>query len=319
MRSTVTQSTATVIMPAAREVDTGKARPSRLRRQDAAYGYAFVAPAMIGFAVFVAGPLVGVFYFSGLDYNSLSGRETWVGLDNFADLLGSAVFAQVMGNTTVFALAVVPLNIVLGLLLAVLVNARIRFIGVFRTAFFLPVVISLVAWSLVWDYLLQANGGLNAWLAEIGVSGPNWLADPAAAMPTIIVVQVLKGVGVSMILFLAALQEVPEEITEAARVDGATGVQSFVRITLPLISPTILFVGILATINALKAFAQIYLLTQGGPGLATSVLGYYIYDQAFNAFQVGSASAAAVVLFVIALAITLAQWLGRRRWVFNES
>ncbi|WP_370582686.1 carbohydrate ABC transporter permease [Plantibacter sp. VKM Ac-2885] len=314
-----TAAAATTALPAPDAAARPRARTSRLQRQEAAYGYAFIAPAMIGFAVFVAGPLLGVFYFSGLDYNSLSGKETWVGLQNFADLFTSPVFADVMGNTTVFALAVVPLNIVLGLLLAVLVNARIRFIGIFRTAFFVPVVISLVAWSLVWDYLLQANGGLNAWLSQIGITGPNWLADPTSAMPTMIAVQVLKGVGVSMILFLAALQEVPEEIKEASRVDGANGVQSFVRITLPLISPTILFVGILATINALKAFAQIYLLTQGGPGLSTTVLGYYIYDQAFNAFQVGSASAGAVVLFVIALVITLAQWMGRRKWVFNES
>lgn len=313
------------IAPAPRAADARPrphaTRPRRTRAKtiDALYGYAFVAPAVIGFGIFVLAPLIGVFSFSGLEYNSLSGRETWVGFDNYVALFTSPVFAEVMRNTTVFALAVIPGNVILGLLLAVLVNLRLPAISFFRTAFFIPVVLSLVAWSLVWDYLLQANGGINAWLAQVGITGPNWLADPSTAMGTVIAVQVLKGVGISMVLFLAALQEVPEEIIEAARVDGASRPQIFFRMVLPLISPTILFVAILATINALKAFAQIYLLTQGGPGLSTSVLGYYIYDQAFNAFQVGSASAAAVVLFVIALVITLAQWMGRRKWVFNES
>lgn len=291
----------------------------RLERRDAFIGYAFIAPVVLGFIIFVAIPIVGVFVYSLQDTNSLSGRTEFVGFDNFLTLIQSEVFRTVLGNTTLFSLAVIPANVVLGLGLAVLVNQRLPAIAIFRTAYFVPVVISLVAWSLVWDFMLQDRGGVNGWLGTVGIEGPNWLASSEWAMPTVIFVQVLKGVGVSMILFLAALQDVPQEILEAAKVDGASRAQTFFRIAVPLISPTVMMVGILATINSLKAFAQVYLLTMGGPGYSTTILGYFIYDQAFKAFQVGFASSAAVVLFVIVLGLTLLQWWSRKRWVFNES
>ncbi|WP_157428086.1 carbohydrate ABC transporter permease [Agromyces salentinus] len=294
-------------------------RRGHLARVDAAYGYAFIAPAVIGFVVFVALPIAGVFVFSVQDYNSLSGRSDFVGMENYERLLASDVFGTVLRNTAVFSAFVIPANLVIGLVLAVLVNQRIRAIAIFRAAFFVPVVISLVAWSLVWEVMLQDSGGLNGWLAMIGIDGPNWLADPEWAMTSIIFVQVLKGVGVSMILFLAALQEVPVELIEAARIDGAKPRQVFRSVILPLITPTVMMVAILATINSLKAFAQVFLLTEGGPGLSTSILGYFIYEQAFKAFQVGFASTAAVFLFLIVLLLTLLQWWSRRRWVFNES
>lgn len=296
-----------------------RVKMSKLDKRDALYGYAFVAPAMIGFLVFVGGPLVGVFYFSLQDYNSLSGRFTFAGMENYEKLLSSGTFATVLQNTAVFSLAVIPGYILLGLLLAVLVNQRLPAMGLFRTVYFVPAVISLVAWSIIWDYLLQDRGGINGWLGLIGIDGPYWLADPQWAMPTVIGVQILKGVGVSMILFLAALQDVPQELQEAARVDGANRWQIFFRIVVPLISPTLILVSILATINSLKAFAQVFLLTQGGPGLSTAILGYYIYDQAFRSFQIGYASTAAVILFLIVLGLTLLQWWSRKRWVFNES
>lgn len=291
----------------------------RLQRIDAAWGYLFVAPAVIGFLIFVLVPIVGVFYFSAFDYNSLSGRSSFSGIDNFLSLMANPVFHTVLANTAVFSLGVIPANILVGLGLALLINQKLPAIAIFRTAYFVPVVMSLVAWSLVWELLLQDNGGVNAWLGMVGVDGPNWLASSDWAMISVIAVQVLKGVGVSMILFLAALQEVPQEIREAAIVDGAGAWQSFVRITLPLISPTMFMVAILATINSLKAFALVYLLTMGGPGYSTTILGYFIYDQAFKAFQVGYASSAAVVLFAIVLGLTVLQWWGRKRWVFHES
>lgn len=294
-------------------------KKSRLERIDSRYGYAFIAPVMIGFVIFVAIPIVGVFLFSFQDYNSLSGRTSFAGLENYERLLSSGVFGRVLQNTALFSAFVIPANIALGLLLAVLVNQRMRAISIFRTAYFVPVVISLVAWSLVWEVLLQDRGGLNAWLGMIGIEGPNWLASTEWAMTSIVFVQVLKGVGVSMILFLAALQEVPQELHEAATIDGANRFQSFRSVTIPLITPTIMMVSILATINSLKAFAQVFLLTEGGPELSTSILGYYIYEQAFKAFQVGFASTAAVFLFIIVLGLTLLQWWSRKRWVFNES
>ena len=294
-------------------------RRGRLARIDSLYGYAFIAPAVIGFVIFVAVPIVGVFAFSFQDYNSLSGRTSFVGFDNYEQMAASGTFHRVLQNTAIFSAFVIPANIILGLLLAIMVNQRYRWIPIFRTVYFVPVVVSLVAWSLVWDVLLQDQGGINGWLAMIGIDGPNWLASTAWAMPTIIAVQVLKGVGVSMILFLAALQEVPQELVEASRIDGAGKWQTFRYVVGPLIAPTTLMVAILATINSLKAFAQVYLLTEGGPQLSTAILGYYIYEQAFKAFQIGYASTAAVFLFVIVLTLTLLQWWSRRRWVFNES
>lgn len=287
-------------------------------RKDPLYGYAFVSPAVLGFLLFVVVPLAGVFYYSSQDLNAFSGEESFVGLGNYRELVASGTFHRVLANTALFSLAVIPVNVALGLGLAVLVNRRIPGISVFRTVFFLPVAISLVAWSLVWRYLLQERGGVNALLAMVGIDGPNWLSDTRWSMVALIAVQVLKSVGVSMIILLAALQDVPEEIREAALIDGAGSLQVLRRITLPLISPALLMVGILATIDALKAFAQVFLLTQGGPGLSTTILGYYIYDQAFNAFQIGASSAAAVVLFAIVLSLTLLQWRTRRRWVFND-
>lgn len=298
-----------------------KPRPpmNRLDRHDARLGRLFILPAVLGFLVFVAGPLISVFMTSLQDSNALSGRSEFVGLGNYADLASSGVFATVLTNSIIFSIAVVPANIVLGLTMALLVNQRLPGMAIFRSMYFVPAVVSMVAWTLVWGYMLQDRGGINAWLEAVGITGPNWLADPRWALTSVIIVQILKEVGISMILFLAALQEVPEEIKEAARIDGANTRQVFMRITLPLITPTMLIVSILAMINSLKAFSQVYLLTKGGPGISTAILGYYIYDQAFNAFQVGYASAAAVILFLIVLALTLLQWWSRRRWVFNES
>lgn len=291
---------------------------SRLARIDARYGYLFVAPALIGFLVFVAIPLVGVLYFSLHDYNSLSGRFAPVGFENYADLFQSAVFQTVLRNTLIFSLGVIPGNIILGMLLALLMNQRLPAIGIFRTAYFVPAVISLVAWTLVWEHLMQTSGGINGWLATIGIQGPAWLNDSTWSMVAVITVQILKNVGISAVLLLAALQDIPEEIIEASVLDGAGPGKRFWFIMRPLISPTLLMVAILATINSLKAFAQIFLLTGGGPGYSTTVLGYYIYERAFVAFQLGYASTAAVVLFIIILGLTLLQWWSRKRWVYVE-
>lgn len=292
---------------------------SPMARKDAMYGYIFILPLMIGFVIFVAIPLVNSFLFSLNEFNSLSGRSTFVGVDNYIDLANSPTFQTVIWNTVVFSLGVIPGNILLGLLLAILMNQKFKGIAFFRTAYFVPAVISLVAWSLVWEYLLQNRGGVNAWLSIIGITGPNWLNDDSWSMIAVIIVQILKGVGISAVLFLAALQDIPQELQEAVKLDGASKWQSFWHLTRPLISPTMFMVAILATINSLKAFAQIYLLTYGGPGLSTTTLGFYVYEQAFKSFQVGYASAAAIILFCIILGLTLFQWWTRKRWVYNES
>lgn len=303
-------------------VATGVARGFRRRttywQRDSWTGYAFVAPQFIGFAIFLGVPMVAVAYYSLYDWHILRGTAELTGASNYARMLQDPQFATVLRNTFLFSAGLVPFNLALALGLALLLDQKLRGTTVFRTLFFAPVVVSLVAWAIVWNFLLQADGGINLFLSTLGIDGPNWLRESEWAMPSVITVQVFKNVGLNMILFLAALQSVPGEIIEASRVDGAGPVKGFRLITLPMIAPTILLVSMITVIGSFQVFATIVVLTGGGPGNATNVLVYYIYQQAFRVYEAGYASAGAVVLFVIVLALTVAQWQMRKRWVFHE-
>ncbi len=224
-----------------------------------------------------------------------------------------------LAATGIFSAGLVVCNLSLALLLAILVNQKLRGITVFRTIFFSPVVVSLVAWTIVWSFLLQANGGINGLLQVIGIEGPNWLRSPPTAMVSVILVQVFKNVGLNMVLFLAALQGVPRELYEAARVDGASRWTQFHAITVPLISPTILLTMIITIVGSLQVFAQIAVLTQGGPGMSTTVLVYYLFQQAFQFHRFGYGATISILLFVIVAALTFAQWQLRKRIVFYEN
>jgi multiple sugar transport system permease protein len=291
-----------------------------LRRRDALYGYLFVAPQVLGFFLIVLLPLLAVFVFSTQQRNLLSGAVTPVGLENYEAMFNSdPFFGTVLRNSLVFTAVLVPLNVVLALALALMLTQKLRGIIIFRTLFFAPVVTSAVAWAVVWRFLLQENSGINALLALVGVDGPNWLREPNWAMFSVIVTRVLKNVGLNMVIFMAALQNIPEEYNEAAKVDGANLWQRVWHIIVPLLSPTIVLVVLITIIGSLKAFDHILLMTGGGPANATNVLVYYIYFQAFKIFQTGYASALAVVLFIITFALTIAQWLVRRRFAYNEN
>ncbi|MFD4861914.1 MULTISPECIES: carbohydrate ABC transporter permease [Streptomyces] len=281
-------------------------------------GYVLIAPQMVGFAAFVLGPLIAVVYYSFTKYNNLTGDISFIGGDNYRKLLGDPLAIEVAQNTAVFSLGLVPLNICLALLLAVLLDQGLRGTIVFRAIFFSPTVVSVIAWTIVWSFLLSKDGGLNLLIRMVGADGPNWLREPDTAMFSVILVQVLKGVGVNMVLFLAALQGVPTELREAARVDGAPPWTIFRRITLPMISPTMLLAAIVTVIGSLQVFGQVMVLTGGGPGNATTVLAYYVYLQAFKFFDLGYASALAVLLFLAVLALTVVQWWLRKKWVFHE-
>ena len=176
----------------------------------------------------------------------------------------------------------------------------------------------VVAWTLVWGFLLQDNGGINGLLSVFGVDGPNWLQHGPTAMASVIFAQVVRSVGVNVVLFLAALQGVPGELYEAARIDGANNRQIFFRVTLPMISPTLLLTGIITIVGALQAFAQIAVLTQGGPGVSTTVLVYYVFQQAFEFNNIGYGSTLALMLLSLVLVLTVLQWQLRRKWVFYE-
>jgi multiple sugar transport system permease protein len=282
-------------------------------------GWLFVAPMVLGFVLLLIVPLVTAFYMSLTDW-PLLGEAHFVGLDNYRTILGDAEFWKVFGNTFYFAAGLVPLNIVLALALALLLSKNMPGMGVFRTAIFVPVMTSLIVWAIVWKYMFATDSGfINQILQLLGIQGPAWLYNPKLAMPAVIITSVLKNVGLNMVLFIAALQQVPTQLYEAARIDGANKPTTFFRITVPMITPTIFLTVIMTIIGSLKVFGQIYVMTQGGPGGSTKVLVYYIWEKAFKLYEFGYASALAFFLFFVILAFTLIQWQLRKRWVFHES
>jgi len=300
---------------------TGAARKRpywTVKRRDRLAGYLFITPQFAGIVVFVLAPLVLVFWYSLHEWNVLAGSFTFVGPGNYQQLLDDPTLPGVLAATAIFSIGLVILNLSLAMLLAVLLNQKLRGITAFRTLFFSPVVVSLVAWTIVWGFLLQNDGGINGVLAQIGIEGPNWLRGETTAMLSVIVVQVFKNVGLNMVLFLAALQGVPRDLYDAAWVDGAGPWTRFRRITVPLISPTIILASIITVVGSLQVFAQIAVLTQGGPGISTTVLVYYLYQYAFQFHYFGYGSTLGVLLFVIVAILTYIQWRMRRRWVFYE-
>jgi multiple sugar transport system permease protein len=312
--------TSSVAKPAAVAAEEPRGEPYwTLDRRDRLSGYLFILPQLVGSVVFVFLPLSLVLWYSLHEWNVLAGSFAYTGSTNYEQLLNDPTLPEVLRATAIFSAGLVVSNLSLALLLAILLNQKLRGTVVFRTIFFSPVVVSLVAWTIVWGFLLQKDGGINAILAMGGIEGPNWLRTETTAMISVIVVQVFKNVGLNMVLFLAALQNVPRELYEAAEIDGASRWVQFQRITLPLISPTLLLTCILTIVGSLQVFAQIAVLTQGGPGTSTTVLVYYLYQQAFQFHFFGYGSTLSVVLFVIVTTLTVLQWQMRKRWVFYEA
>jgi multiple sugar transport system permease protein len=306
---------------AARPGQPALQRPDKpaLRRaqREALMGVLFAAPFALGMLLVVILPLLGVIGIS-LTQWSLIDAPRWVGLHNYTRLAADAAFLRSAGVTAAFTAGIMVLNISAALALAMLLNVRLRGIGLFRTIVFSPVVMPIVVWALVWKFLLQPDGALNTWLSRLGAGDVNLLFTPSTALWTVVVIEVIKSVGLNAVIFLSALQGVPPELHEAARLDGAGPWQVFRRITLPLISPTFFLVFIVTLIGALKLFTPVYVLTGGGPADATTTLIVYMFKQGFQFFEFGYASAVATVLFVIVLALTVAQWSLRRRLVFYE-
>ena len=291
-----------------------------LKSRDALYGYLFISPQMLGYFLFVLGPLIAVMFYSAQDRNLLTGEITFVGLGNYREMFfQDPIFWKVLRNTLIFAAGLVPLNVSLALLLALLISRKIRGIIFFRTIFFSPVVTSAVAWAIVWSFMLQGEQGpINQYLAMIGIDGPNWLREPGWAMFSVIVTRALKGVGINMIIFLSTIINLPPEYYDAATVDGANTWQSFRHITFPLLAPTTLLVTILTLIGSFKVFDTIFMMTGGGPANATLVLVYYVYYQGFQFFETGYASGLSVILFAITFGLVVLQWISRRKFVYHE-
>lgn len=282
------------------------------------YGYLFIFPMMLGYLLFLLGPIVTAFVMSFSNW-SFIGDVSWIGLDNYERLLmDDPIFLKSIANTLYFSAGLVPLNILLALGLALLLNREIKGIGLFRTAIFTPVVVSIVVWAIVWKYIFATDGLVNSLLSMLGLQGPVWLYDVRWTMPVVILTSVLKNVGLNMVIFLAALHDVPKMYHEAARIDGASRWATFRNITLPQISPAIFLALIMTLIGSLQVFGQVYVMTGGGPANSTMVLVYYIYQQAFKLYEFGYASAVAFILFFFVLVLTVVQWTLRKRWVHFE-
>lgn len=300
-----------------RKVNTRNKGP--LAREAQVTGWLFISPMLLGFTLLLLFPMGKALYMSLNDWPLLGGHR-FVGLDNYKDIAVDPLFWKVFGNTAYFTLGLVPFNIVLALLLALLLSRSLKGIGIFRTAIFVPVMTSLIVWSIVWKYMFATDSGLiNQVLMMFNIKGAAWLYDERLAMPAVIVTSVLKNVGLNMVLFIAAIQQVSRSLYEAAELDGAGKTRSFFNVTLPMITPTVFLTVVMTVIGSLKVFGQIYVMTQGGPSNSTKVLVYYIWEKAFKLFQMGYASALAFVLFFVVLILTLLQWQLRKRWVFNES
>ena len=272
-------------------------------------GMAYLAPSLVLFAAFVFIPLAQSIYLSFFNTRATGAATTFAGLDHYVELLSSPAFRTGLLATGLFALYTVPIGIALGLTLAVMLNQRLRGINVFRTMMSSTIAISAAVGALIWLLLLNPSLGLlNYILSFVSIRGPDWLTQPTAAIIAVSLTTIWLTLGTNIIVLLAGLQGVPEEIYEAARLDGAKGLRMFSSITIPMVSPSLFFLLVVDTIAVLQAFTQIHLLTRGGPVDATRVLVYSIYQDAFQNFQFGYASAQAVILLLLVMALTLIQF-----------
>lgn len=283
-----------------------RVRRSPRRLRDGVTGYAMLAPSMIGILGFLLAPVLIVIIVSLFDWKLL-GTPKFVGLKNYAELLGDADVGHSLLVTIIYVLICVPGTTILSLLLATLVNRKLKGMKYFRALLVIPWMAAPVALGLVWIFD-PARGAVNSFLGLFGIEGPAWLSVPELALPAVAAVHVWQFAGYNMLFFLAGLQNIPESLREASALDGASAVRHFFTITLPLLRPTLLFVLITNVIGSFQAFDTIYVMTEGGPGESTEVITYHIYRQAFLKFDFGYASAVSVALFLIILAVSLAQF-----------
>ena len=304
-------------------VDAATAAPAGGRspaRRERLTGYLFIAPSVVGFLLFVLGPLLAAALLSFTKYDVLTAPE-FNGLANYRRMLADERLATVYGNTIVYVAAAVVLINVLALALAVLISQRLpkALTYLFRSAYFFPSLVALVYVSIIWQALFQKDTGIiNYYLTSIGGPRIDWLNSPGWSKVTVVVVDTWRNIGFAMLIYVAALQEVPKDYFEAARIDGAGAWSIFRRITIPLISQATFFNITTTVIGAFQIYESIIVLTRGGPGDASRSVVMYIAEKAFNDFDMGYASAIAMTLFAVVLVATLIQFRIRRSWVQYE-
>ena len=294
---------------------------SPARRREAISGYLFISPWLIGFLIFFVGPILTSLVLSFTNWN-IVGEPVWIGLKNYEDIfLSDARFGKAVQVTLTYAVLYLPLEVICGIGLAVLMNQKLRGIGIFRTLYYMPYVVPQVAGALVWVWMLNARYGVvNSILGWFGVTGPNWLGNPAYVLPSMILIA-LWGVGGSAIIYLAGLQNIPSSFYEAATVDGANRWQSFIKITLPMLSPTIFFQVVLGLIGVFQTFTPAFIAAgaNGGPLQAGLFYMLYIYNRGFVNLRMGYASALAWIMTAFILLVTILVLRSSRYWVYYES
>jgi len=297
-------------------------KPVTLDKNENLKGYMFIGTSLIGVFLFSIFPLLLSFVLSFTDWNLISSISSinFVGLRNYIDMFSDSVFYTSLKNNILFAIYTIPVQLVFGLLAAVLINKSCYCKNVFKAVYFMPYISSTVAIATVWMFLFQPSfGPINDILKSIGIANPpNWLTDRYWALPSVAAMYSWQNIGYDIIIFIAGLQAIPQELYKSSDIDGANWFNKLRFITLPIITPTLFFLMITEIMSTFRVFDQIQVLTEGGPGNATSVLVYYLYKLSFRYNKIGYGSAMTVMLFVIIFAITFAQWKGRNKWVEEE-
>ncbi len=302
--------------PAAKKA---KVKALRGRWESPLAGYLFLSPWLIGFFMLTLGPMFMSLYYSFTDYSLLT-KPNWVGIENYKNIFtNDEVFASSLRITVLFVLVTVPLRLMFALAVAMLLNRKIKGISFYRTMVYLPSLIGTsIAVSILWKNIFSRNGFINDFLGIFGIKGPSWIADPKYALGTLVLLMVWQF-GSSMIIFLAGLKQVPTDLYEASSVDGASKVRQFFSITLPMLSPIILFNAIQTMINTFQMFTQSFVITGGGPVKSTFVYVMYLYEEAFTKFHMGYASALAWILLVLIGVFAGVLFGTSKYWVFYES
>lgn len=281
--------------------------------RESTWGYIFVLPLLIGFCIFMVYPLISSLYLSFTDSNGIN-TPNFVGIENYITLIHDKEFRDSLVHTLVYVIGTVPVGVFLSLVLANVLNSKIKGTNFFRTAYMIPYITSMVAVATVWKWLFNTEYGvINSVLGFLGAFEPPWLTKEGWAMFSLIIVGIWKNLGYNMILYIAGLQNISESIYEAAEIDGANAFQKFFNIKIPMLRNTTIFVTIMATIGSFQVFDLVYVMTDGGPANSTSVIVYYIYQNSFLFFKQGYASAIAYVLFIIILIITGIQFFLNNR------
>ncbi len=307
-------------MPTASIACARRGGPWRPSRRETVAGYLFLSPAILLFLVFIAGPLGGAIVLSLFEWDLLTPAR-YVGLQNYRELFRDDEARTAIVNSFVFTFWSIVLHLGLGMLLALAVSRTMSPVLRYflRTAFFFPLLISWAAVSLIWLYILDPSFGFfNYYVEQVGLTPESWLVSPTWAMPAIILVDLWHTIGFTFIILVAGLQGVPGHLYEAAMIDGAGPLRRFWNVTIPMLTPTLFFVVVLNFIGAFQIFEPMFIMTQGGPGDATKSIVFQIYETGFRSFEMGYASALALVIFVVIMIVTLLQLRLSRYWVHHD-